>query len=95
VRPTRRCRPGRRGERLRHHPNLGAAGEAPLEAETLVWRCVVREGPIAYPFFIGHDASIGNPNIDCHPITYRELLQIESAGARAVFKALQFVLDVP
>lgn len=60
-----------------------------------MWRCDIREGPLAYPFFIGHDVSTGDGEIECHPITYQELLQIESAGARAVFKALQFLTDVP
>jgi hypothetical protein len=80
---------------LRDDEDARAPGEAPLAAEALVWRCVVREGPFAYPFFIGHDATNGDGSIVCHPLTYAELLSIESAGARAVFKALQFIVDVP
>lgn len=60
-----------------------------------MWRCFVHEGPIAYPFFIGHDATTGDGRIVCDPITVEELTAIEYAGARAVFKALQFVLEVP
>lgn len=60
-----------------------------------MWRCTLHEGPLVYPFFIGHDASRADGSIECHPITYDELLQIEATGARAVFKALRFALEVP
>lgn len=60
-----------------------------------MWSCTLHEGPVVYPFFIGHDATRSDGSITCHPITYDELLKIEAQGARAVFKALQFAFDVP
>lgn len=39
--------------------------------------------------------STADGRITCHPITYSELLAIEATGARAVFKVLKYVLEVP
>jgi hypothetical protein len=39
--------------------------------------------------------STDDGSIQCHPITYNELLAIEATGARAVFKVLKYVLEVP
>jgi hypothetical protein len=34
-------------------------------------------------------------SIQCDPITYQELEAVEYAGARAVFKALRFLVELP
>jgi hypothetical protein len=78
-----------------HDQVVEATWSPPLADDALIWRCVYVNGPIAYPVLTSHDLSVEDGHFTCTPYTYRDLLSDEAKFARAVFKAIEWVDEVP